>query len=155
MLPLVSQAVEIPRTLEEALERQKLAENGWVVSIPINQQDFVSRAISAQIKGILDPNLFIAIAMAESGLEPTAKNWNCWYGKVSRSCDKGDRGNAWSVDCGIMQLNFKGLHCPEWTYDVHQNIEKAIEKYHIEGLNAWSVYKNKTYMKYLSALNPV
>ena len=151
LLPFQVSAVELPRTVEEFLERQNQAQNTFVVSTPKNELEFVSRAILAQIKGTkIDGRTFKAIAMAESGLDPQAKNWNCRYGKISKSCKKEDRANAWSVDCGIMQLNFKGLHCPSWSYDLNKNIEKAVEKYHIEGLGAWVVYKNGMYKKYLA-----
>lgn len=91
-----------------------------------------------------------AIATAESGLRTDAKGWNCMYGTESKACRPEDRGRAWSVDCGVFQINFKGLECPPESFDAQWNIEKAYEwKFKRSGWNPWSVFKNGSYLKYL------
>lgn len=84
------------------------------------------------------PKEFLAIARAESGMNPRAKNWNCWYGEVSRSCDKADRPRAWSVDCGLFQKNVLGTECPERLFDVDININETASLYESRGFQPWS-----------------
>jgi hypothetical protein len=95
-----------------------------------------------------------AIFTAESGLNPRSMGWNCYYtnaqGRYSASCKPGDRNLAWSVDCGIAQLNFRGQVCPEEAFDYRWNIEKAYEwKFKPSGWNPWTVYKTGSYLAYL------
>lgn len=92
----------------------------------------------------------IAIATAESGLRVDAKGWNCMYGEKSTACKPEDRGRAWSVDCGIFQLNFRGLECPPEAMTLEWNVEKAYTwKFKPSGWNPWSVYKNGSYLAHL------
>lgn len=102
-----------------------------------------------------DSKLMTAVFMAESSLNPVAVNWNCTYvndkGKTySTSCKKPDRIRAWSVDCGVAQINFVGKECPRILFDPVENLRIAkVEKYDKQGLKAWSVYNNGSYVKYL------
>lgn len=96
-----------------------------------------------------------AIFTAESHLNPKAINWNCEYvnnqGKTySTSCKKEDRSKAWSVDCGIAQLNVHGQICPETLLNAQENIIAAKDKYDKQGLGAWVMYSNNVYKKYTS-----
>lgn len=102
---------------------------------------------------ILDalPKVFIKIGKAESGLDPKAVNWNCRYymptnsdpnRHVSRPCLPADRQKAWSVDCGIFQVNAKGTECPESLFDVDINISKTKELYDARGLQPWDASFN-------------
>lgn len=101
----------------------------------------------------------IPVAYAESGLQPTAQNWNCYYnkdetivyttrvkGSHSTSCKKSHRTYAWSVDCGIMQMSHKAKTCPVETIDEH--LARAAELSRIQGKNAWVAYQNKSYLAY-------
>ena len=151
VFPFVTSAeVQIPRTEFEAQNRAKMAENGGFLPLPKNMQEVVYRSILSVTDDTKLALTLSAIAVAESQLEPTAKGYNCKYGKEYRACNVKDRPNATSVDCGILQLNFKGLHCPEWTYDMHENIKGGLKIYKEQGLNAWVVYKNKSYLKHLA-----
>lgn len=89
-----------------------------------------------------------AIFKAESSLNPNAINYNCLYGIRSTSCKPGDRSKAWSVDCGIAQINIKGIICPKELFNPISNLSRAKEKYDKEGLEAWVMYKNKGYEKF-------
>lgn len=106
-----------------------------------------------------DHETMLAIFMAESRLNPEAKNWNCQYvnasGKpYSTSCKTvEDRTRAWSVDCGVAQINTRGKECPEELYDPVYNLTVASQKLDSEGLRAWSVYTNGSYKKYLPVTN--
>jgi hypothetical protein len=93
-----------------------------------------------------------AVFTAESGLKETAQEWNCRYGKESRACAPGDRGNAWSVDCGIAQINVLGKVCPKELFDPSHNLQIARQKYETRRWQPWSQFKNGNYKKYL-ALN--
>jgi len=103
----------------------------------------------------------IAIAHAESGMNPEAKNWNCYYnknetivystrvkGSHSTACKKQHRKYAWSVDCGILQLSVKGKECPNEDIDTH--LQKAANLSRVQGKDAWVVYKTGAYKKYLA-----
>ena len=102
-----------------------------------------------------DSKLMTAVFMAESHLNPVAINWNCTYlndkGKTySTSCKKSDRIRAWSVDCGVAQINVRGKECPKILFDPVENLRIAkVEKYDKQGLKAWSVYNNGSYLRYL------
>ena len=91
-----------------------------------------------------------AVLIHESqGLKLDAKNWNCIYDGKSTFCKKQDRSKAWSVDCGIAQINVRGQICPAELLTLEGNM-KAVEKiYKTQGLNAWVSYKTKAYLKYL------
>lgn len=69
-------------------------------------------------------------------------NYNCQYvvngKKISTSCPPQDYDKAWSVDCGIAQINVAGKVCPEKLFDFRTNIDTALEKYEARGdFSAW------------------
>jgi hypothetical protein len=72
------------------------------------------------------------------------------YGSRSKACEPQDRGRAWSVDCGVSQLNFKGLECPQEAFNAEWNIQKAYEwKFSRSGWSPWSAYNSGSYLRYL------
>jgi len=79
----------------------------------------------------------LAVFIGESGLNPKAMGWNCQYGDVSKACAKGDRHTAWSVDCGLTQLNIIGQTCPDWTFNPRENLKAARAKYDRRGWQPW------------------
>lgn len=90
-----------------------------------------------------------AVILHESQNKLDAVNYNCVYGGKSTSCRKGDEARAWSVDCGIGQINVRGKVCPAELLTLEGNM-KAIEKvYDTQGLNAWVSYSTGRYKKYL------
>lgn len=95
-----------------------------------------------------------AIFMAESHLNVRSVGYNCHYytkdGKrYSDSCKKEDRPKAWSVDCGIAQINTKGQVCPEHLFVIENNLAIAKQKLDTQGLKAWNVYTSGKYKKYM------
>jgi hypothetical protein len=103
------------------------------------------------IKEIFGANARIATAVLkhESGMNLTAINYNCRYNGKSTSCKKGDEYKAWSVDCGLAQVNVKGQVCPKELLTLEGNM-KAVERiYQEQGLNAWVSWKSGAYKQYL------
>lgn len=104
-----------------------------------------------------EAEIALAVMKAESSLNVNAKNYNCRYEvfknnattTVSMSCKKEDRDKAWSVDCGIPQINFLGKVCPEHTKSLEWSIKKTYEMYVDRGWNPWVVYKTGAYKKFL------
>lgn len=98
----------------------------------------------------------VATFMAESGFRNEAKNWNCIYyenGKpYSGVCAEADRGLAWSVDCGIAQLSFKGTECPAEASNPVWNITMAKAKYDRQGIKAWVAYGGELFDRQLAML---
>lgn len=91
---------------------------------------------------------FIQIARMESGHQGGAKGWNCFYydakgERYSTSCKEADRGKAWSVDCGALQINVYGQKCPPELYDLDVNLQAAVGKFQRQGFGAWSVCNQK------------
>lgn len=99
-----------------------------------------------------------AVILHESQNNLRAINWNCRYpikqadGSIkyrSTFCKKEDRHLAWSVDCGIAQINVVGKYCPSHLFTIEGNM-LAVEKiYKTQGLDAWVSYKTGAYKKYL------
>lgn len=100
----------------------------------------------------------IAIAKAESHMNPNAVGYNCFYsgGKAtttpvkggSKACKIEDRHLAWSMDCGLLQLNTTAKHCPKETIDEH--LDRAAKLSRIQGLDAWVTYWNGAHEKHLA-----
>lgn len=105
----------------------------------------------------------LAIAKAESGLNESAQNWNCWYnkdetivykskvkGSHSTSCKKQDRKHAWSMDCNILQASYIGVkECPKLTIDQH--LKEMAELSKVQGFGAWFSWRDGKHLKYLAS----
>lgn len=104
----------------------------------------------------------IAVAHAESRMNPNAVGYNCYYdknettvyttkvkGSHSTACKKEHRKYAWSVDCGVLQLNTLGKVCPKETIDQHLQRGALLSK--VQGLNAWVTYQTKAHERYLAS----
>jgi len=91
-----------------------------------------------------------AILTHESRLNPNAKNYNCYYNNKSTFCKKGDEHLAWSVDCGIAQLNYHGSVCPSYTKSIEKSIEKMADMYEKRGWSPWVSFQSGAYKQYLA-----
>lgn len=85
------------------------------------------------------------VAKNESGLRVDAMGYNCRYGEYSQACKAEDRHRAWSVDCGLFQINVIGKTCPTELFDPKVNIEKAVKMYNSRGWKPWVAAKNLGY----------
>lgn len=106
---------------------------------------------------------FLAIAHAESGLDHSQKNWNCWYnsdrsvvypskvkGSHSTSCKKEHRKYSWSMDCGLLMKNYIGVkECPVVDIDTH--LEEMAELSKKRGFQPWFAWSNGSYKKFLAS----
>lgn len=90
-----------------------------------------------------------AVLTHESGLRLDAVNYNCFYNGKSKSCKKTDQPKAWSVDCGIAQVNVKGTQCPKELLTLSGNMLAVSKIYKEQGLNAWVSFSSGAYKKYL------
>lgn len=90
----------------------------------------------------------LAVMKAESGGNATSMNWNCRYNGVSQTCRAEDRDQAWSVDCGLMQINTLGKVCPEELFDPQNNLKIAKSMYASRGWNPWVSYWSGGYLKF-------
>lgn len=97
-----------------------------------------------------DPEVLEAIFKAESNLVTDAMGWNCLYNGKSQACKPEDRHKAWSVDCGLAQINVPGRVCPEELFDPEHNLKVARKLYDSKtSLKHWSAYKNESFKKFL------
>lgn len=121
------------------------------------------------------PEIMVAIALDESGLNAKATGYNCYYKVVEKElgtydhiigkyvdfnavsktkltgyrstyCRDGHQQYAWSRDGGVFQINNPK---PE-DYDVDVNLARARHKLDTQGLSAWTVYTSKSYEKHLA-----
>lgn len=127
-------------------------------------------SVEAQIKNkfVEEPVVATAVARGESGLDPRSQGWNCYYNRItggvltyeqaqkltnkqrySTSCEESDRKVAWSVDCGIFQLNVIGTVCPENYFNPVENIEMAYLKYKARHFQPWVAYNNGQYLNHM------
>lgn len=129
------------------------------VTGPVDEQEVIIQKIKDYFPRNADT--MVAIAKAESHLNPEAKGYNCWYnaketivyttkvkGSHSTSCKVSHRMYAYSVDCGVLQKNYKGRTCPVESLDQHLEIVRDLSL--LQGLEAWSAYNNGSYKKYLT-----
>lgn len=100
-----------------------------------------------------DPETMLAIAKAESRMKADNQNWNCYYsadesvvyetkvpGSHSTSCKPEHRKFAWSVDCGIFQINMPGKVCDPKLFNIEENSKVARKILDTQGLSAWMTY---------------
>ena len=98
-----------------------------------------------------DTKTAYAVIMAESGGNSKSMNWNCMYWSdklrkmASESCRTvEDRKDAWSVDCGIMQINHIGKECPQELFDAHHNLTIGKTMQNKYGWKRWSSFRFKS-----------
>ena len=107
-----------------------------------------------------EAKIALAIIKQESSLRNDAKNYNCFYvGDIvyservknarSKSCKHGHEKYAYSVDCGITQVNFKGQSCPDYSLTLDWSLDKMAEMHKERGFNPWVAYTSKAYLQYL------
>lgn len=96
-----------------------------------------------------DKEIAVAVAKAESGLNEKAKGYNCRYNGISQSCKNGDEGKAWSVDCGIMQVNTQGQDCPNELMEIKGNLKVAKEIKEQGGWKRWWTYRTNKHLAFL------
>lgn len=114
----------------------------------------VEAKILAAWEGTGNGHIAVAVAKSESGLRSTAMGWNCHYydaqGKrYSKACNPEDRPKAWSVDCGVMQINHLGKTCPSHLFDPDENIRIGRDMFNSRGFSPWVAFTNGLYLKYL------
>lgn len=94
-------------------------------------------------------DIALAVFKHESSNGTDLKNYNCIYNGKSTFCKKEDIEKAWSVDCGIAQINVRGQVCPPELMTEIGSIPFIEKIYKSQGLNAWVSFKNKSYLTYL------
>ena len=100
-------------------------------------------------------NLAVAIAKAESSLRTDAKGFNCYYWfnskRYSGACKPEDREKAWSVDCGVFQINVEGQDCPSELFNAEHNVSVAKTMSETKrGWAHWWTYNTGKYRKFLA-----
>lgn len=147
-----TRSFEKPEVVHKSVTKKKVI-NSKVVVIPTvtpETKEYIDDTFG------VDAKIATATLMHESGLVLNKKNYNCHYynkeGKrYSTSCKTiADREKAWSVDCGIAQINVKGKECPARLLTLAGNMEAAEKIYKTQGLNAWVSYTSGAYKKFLS-----
>jgi hypothetical protein len=119
-------------------------QRGSADEIPIKtQEQYINEIFGAKAK------IATAVLKHESGMRLDAINYNCRYNGKSTFCKKGDEHKAWSVDCGVAQVNTRGQVCPKHLMTLEGNMEAVEEIYKQQGLNAWVSYKNGKYKQFL------
>jgi len=114
-----------------------------------------TRALDDSIEGKIrrefgvEGEIALAVFKAESRLKNDAINYNC-EGYPNGICPKGLEHKAWSVDCGIAQINTLGKTCPKELFDPEVNIKKAKEMHSKRGFQPWYTFKDGVYKKYLT-----
>ena len=99
----------------------------------------------------------MAVITHESKLDLDAKHYNCFYissktGKrYSTTCKKKDIAKAWSVDCGIAQVNVKGKVCPKNLMTLEGNMGAVEKIYKEQGLRAWVSYTTGRYKRFMKS----
>lgn len=83
-----------------------------------------------------DPNTAVAVAMAESELNPYALN--------AQDSHKGCKGSY-----GIFQVGCLHESDPSLLYDVEHNIRRAREIYDERGWKPWGAYTDGRYLAYV------
>jgi soluble lytic murein transglycosylase-like protein len=83
-----------------------------------------------------NPELFVAIAKAESNLNPNAYN------------PEGHRGCSGSI--GIFQIACLHTDNPDKLFDVDINLEYARKIYDRDGLKVWGAFTDLRYLAYLN-----
>lgn len=130
------------------------------VEVTLSEKDVIIAKIKANFPR--NGEVVVAIAKAESRLNPNAVGYNCYYnsdetkvyttrvkGAHSTHCKRGHEKYSWSIDCGILQKNYVGLKsCPTVTIDEH--LKEVAELSRSQGLSAWSAYNNESYKKFLT-----
>lgn len=91
----------------------------------------------------------LAVFEHESNNDVDSINYNCRYNGKSTFCKKGDKGKAWSVDCGVAQINFRGQVCPPQLLTKEGSIPYIEKIYKEQGLRAWVSFNNKKYKQFL------
>lgn len=139
---------------ETGVKRDSTKSDGERTSQQSGQQAPPSpESIEAKIlkawEGTGEGHIAVAVARGESGLDPNARGWNCRYRGVSTSCRIEDRGNAWSVDAGLFQINSMGKVFPQELFDIDKNIEVARKMYETRGFSPWVAYKNGQYLNHI------
>jgi hypothetical protein len=142
-------------TLKPSQTPQKnVIEAPYLESLP-QSRHYIAQMIQDVFKD--DFKTAYAVFRAESGLRPDAKGYNCMYTApdgthYSTACKTEDRYRAWSVDCGIAQINVKGQECPAELMDPAYNIQKAYEwKFkNSKTFHAWSAYNNGSYKSFIN-----
>lgn len=79
-----------------------------------------------------NPEIMIAIAKAESGMNPSAVNKN----------------TNGSVDIGLFQINSIHGYDELSLFDAEKNIKAAREVYDKQGIQAWAAFNNGSYKKF-------
>lgn len=80
-----------------------------------------------------NPEIMIAIARAESGMNPRAVNYN----------------RNGSIDTGLFQVNSIHRYDGLSLFDPKKNIGAAREIYEKQGIQAWAAFNNGSYKKFL------
>jgi len=93
-----------------------------------------------------DSDVALAIFKTESALKADSKNWNCYYDGRSDICKPEDRGKAWSVDCGVAQINTLGTECPNELFDYRNNIRIAKRMFDDRGFQPWVTFNKGYYL---------
>lgn len=156
--------VDVQAEEKQGSKEQKFS-NPDVVNKPVIDERTEKRTVTSsieiesQIRAFFGDSSEIAIAVfkAESGLRPDAQGWNCHYyredgGRYSAACKPEDRHMAWSVDCGVTQINVLGRVCPQEYFDPAWNIQKAYEWKYLtrdKTFGAWVAYTSESYKKFI------